>query len=132
MARRLLIGSGFAAVLLLLVAAVSLPAWAHPMSADEAVAIARAQPGLNGLEVSDASLSVTVDGRVFDRRGTLVYRRPGPSIEAGPVALGLPQAYWVVQMQTAGRACTTATVVIDAGSRKVVATRRQSFPCRRV
>ena|SRR5205814_283180 len=132
MAVRVLVASAFAAVLLLLVAAVSLPAWAHPMKSEDAVALARAQPGLAALEVSDVFFDLSVDGRVLDRRGTVVYRRSGPSLRAGPLTLGLPQAFWIVEMQSAGRNCANATVVIDAATRNVLAARRQSLTCRRL
>ena len=88
MAARVLVGGAFAAVLVLLLAAVTLPAWAHPMGSDDAISIARAQPGLGSLEVGDVSFDLSVDGRVLDRRGTVVFQRPGPTLEAGPVTLG--------------------------------------------
>jgi hypothetical protein len=131
---RVLIGGAFAAVLLLLGAAVSLPVWAHPMNSDDAIVIAHAQPGLGSLAVTDVYFNVSLDGRVADRHGTIVYRRPGTSVRAGPVslALQLPQAFWVVEMRNPSRPCSTATVVIDAGSRTVLAARRQSLPCRQL
>lgn len=132
MSRRVLVGGAFAAVLLLLAAAVSLPLWAHPMRSEDAIVLARAQPGLGALEVTDVFFDVSLDGQVSDRRGTVVYRRPGPSLRAGSLSLALPQAFWVVEMQTPGRACTTATVVIDARNRDVLTARRTSVTCRRV
>jgi hypothetical protein len=116
----------------LLVAAVSLPAWAHPMRSEDAIVVARAQPGLAALEVTDVFFDVSLDGRVADRKGTIVYRRPGPSLQAGPLTLGVPQAFWVVEMQSPGRRCTTATVVIDAATQKVVASKRQALNCRQL
>jgi hypothetical protein len=102
------------------------------MSSDDAIVLAHSQPGLSSLAVSDVFFDVSVDGRVADRHGTIVYRRPGPSVQAGPVSLALPQAFWVVEMRNPSRPCSTATVVIDAGSRTVLSARRQSLPCRQM
>jgi hypothetical protein len=131
MAARVLVGGAFAAVVLLLAAIVSLPLWIHPMQSDEAVALARAQPGLAALEVTDVFLSVSVDGRVADRRGITVYKRPDPSLRAGPLTVAAPHAFWVVEMQSASQPCASATVVIDALNRNVLASRRPSASCRR-
>ena len=131
MAARVLVGGAFAAVLLLLVAAVSLPIWIHPMRSEEAVALARAQPGLAALEVTDVFFAVSVDSRVADRHGVIVYKRPGPMLQAGPLTVASPQAFWIVEMQSPGRSCSSAIVVIDATSRGVLASKRQSVSCRR-
>ena len=131
MTRVLAIGVGFGAVLLLLLSAVTIPLWAHPMNEDEARTLALTQPGLSSYQVLDASFSVSVDGRVLNRRGTLVYTRQDWRLHAAGLVLAAPAAFWVVELEPAARRpCSTARVIIDAGSRKVVAVSRQAITCR--
>jgi hypothetical protein len=128
--KRLLIGGAFAAVVLVLVAAVTLPLWVHPLNEDQARALALSQSGLGRYKISAAHLQVTFDGRVSDSHGQLLYTVPGQRVVIGGQAWGQPAAFWVVELQSRTRpACMTARVVIDAGSHKVVLVSRRFLPC---
>ena len=131
MTRGIAVGAAFGAVLVLLLGAVTIPLWAHPMNEAEARALAVQQQGLSGYQVLDTSFAVSVDGRVINRKGVVVYTRSDWKLNAAGLVLTAPAAYWVVELQPpARRMCSSARVIIDAGSGKVVAVTRQALACR--
>jgi hypothetical protein len=119
-ARRLAIGAAFLAVLVLLGAVVTLPVWVHPVNEDEARALALRQPGFPGYHVSDVRLEITVDGRVRDTNGFVVYTLPGPRLELAGASAAPPAAFWLVHLESAAHPCSIGLVVIDARSHQVV------------
>lgn len=129
MIRPVAIGAAFAAVLLVLLAAVTLPVWLHPVNEDQARELAHKQPGLASYSITQTRLVVSLDGRVRDGNGFVLYTAPGPKLEVGGVSAAPPAAYWIVNLQAPQRRCAGATVVVDAGSHDVVLVARHSRRC---